>query len=78
MLLAFERGYNAIPGIMAQPIERWVDFKAVLRQLKQPEMHEHFETIIVDTLDIAYSLCEKYICAQNGVQTIAEIPFGKG
>lgn len=78
LLLGFEKGYNAIPGIMAQPIEKWSDFKAVLRQLKTDEAKEKFKTIIVDTLDIAYSLCEKYVCAQNGVQAIGDIPFGKG
>lgn len=63
---------------MAQPIEKWSEFKAVLRQLKQDDVKNTFETIIVDTLDIAYNLCEKYVAAQSGVQTISEIPFGKG
>ena len=31
---AFEKGYNAIPGAMAQPINTWNDFKKVLKQLK--------------------------------------------
>lgn len=37
-----------------------------------------FETIIIDTADIAYNYCEKYICANNGADTIADIPYGKG
>lgn len=84
-LLAFEKGYNAIPGAMAQPINSWADFKKVLRQLKDPKAHEMFETIIVDTADIAYDYCEKYICANAkrsdggfGVDAIGDIPFGKG
>lgn len=85
LLLAFEKGYNAIPGAMAQPINSWAEFRQVLRQLKKPETKEIFETIIIDTVDIAYSYCEKYICANAerpdggfGVDSIGDIPYGKG
>lgn len=85
LLLAFEKGYNAIPGAMAQPINAWAEFKKVLKQLPDPKVKEKFETIIVDTADIAYDLCEKYICANAkrsdggfGVDSIGDIPFGKG
>lgn len=78
LLLAFEKGYNAIPGVRAQPIEKWSDFKSVLRQLRKDELKEVYQTIVVDTVDIAYGLCEKYICAQNGVSVLSEIPYGKG
>lgn len=85
LLLAFEKGYNAIPGAMAQPINSWAEFKKVLKQLPDPKVKEKFETIIVDTSDIAYDLCEKYICANAkrsdggfGVDSIGDIPFGKG
>lgn len=72
LLLAFERGYNALPGIYAQDITRWAEFKEVLRELKKPEVKEKFKTIIVDTIDIAGSLCEKYMCSQLGISTIGE------
>lgn len=85
LLLAFEKGYNAIPGAMAQPINTWSEFRKVLRQLKDPKVKEQFETIIVDTADIAYDLCEKFICDNAkrpdggfGVDTIADIGYGKG
>lgn len=85
LLLAFEKGYNAIPGAMAQPINTWAEFRKVLRQLKDEKVKEKFETIIIDTADIAYDLCEKYICANAkrsdggvGVDAIGDIPFGKG
>lgn len=85
LLLAFEKGYSAIPGAMAQPIDKWSDFRKILKQLKDPKVKEIYETIIVDTADIAYDLCEKYICdnAQRsdggiGVDAIGDIPFGKG
>ena len=78
LLLAFEKGYNALAGIMAQPINSWAEFIKVTRQLKDDQVKEKFSTIIIDTADIAYSYCEKYICSNNGANTIADIPFGKG
>lgn len=78
LLCAFEKGYNAISGAMAIDITRWSDFKQVIRQLKKPEAQEKYNTITIDTVSIAYGLCEQYVCAQNGVQSIADIPWGQG
>jgi hypothetical protein len=78
LLLAFEKGYNAISGIMAIDMNTWSDFKKVLKQLRKPESKEKFDSITIDTIDIMWTLCEKYICAQAGVETIGEIEWGKG
>jgi len=85
LLLAFEKGYNAIPGVMAQPINKWSEFRSVLRELKNEEVKKKFSTIIIDTADIAYDYCSKYICdnakrsdGSFGVDSISDIPFGKG
>ena len=78
LILAFEKGYSAIPGAMAQPINSWSEFRKVLRQLKDEKVQEKFETIIIDTADIAYDYCEKYICANNNVDAIGDIGYGKG
>ena len=63
---------------MAQRINTWSDFKAAIRQLKGKELHEKFSNIVVDTADIAYDLCEKYVCSQNNVSSISDIPYGQG
>ena len=78
LLLAFEKGYNALPGVMAQDIASWSEMKQVIRELKKQEVKEIFSTIVIDTVDIAASLCDKYVCAQNGVDTINQIPYGQG
>ena len=78
LLLAFEKGYNAIGGIVAQDIVSWSDLKQVVRQLKDPAVKEKFKSIIIDTVDIAAVLCDKYVCSQNGVDTIGSIPYGGG
>lgn len=72
LLLAFERGYNAIPGIIAQDITTWGEMKQVMRELKKPEVKERFKSIIVDTADIAADCCQKYICNQLGIENIGD------
>lgn len=78
LVLAFEIGTNARPGAMIQKIDTWSTFKLVLRQLEKPEAKAKFATICIDTVAIAYDLCEQFICAQNGVQKIGDIPYGGG
>ena len=78
LLLAFEKGYNALGGVFAVDIEKWSDAKALLRQLNKDEVKEKFSTITIDTLSIAWDLCEQYICSQKDVNTIGEIPWGQG
>ena len=78
LLCAFEKGYNALVGVRPADITTWADFKAICRQLKKPEAKEIYETIVIDTIAIAYALCEKYILAREGVQAIGDIGYGKG
>lgn len=83
LLLAFEKGYNALPGVMAKPMNSWGEFKKTLSELKDPQVKEVFQTVVIDTADIAYQLCEKYICNRESTATqtydsIGDIPYGKG
>lgn len=78
VLLAFEKGYNALPGVMAQDITSWGEMKQVYRELKKPEVKAAYQSVVVDTIDIAAEMCQKYICDQNGITALGEIGFGKG
>ncbi len=78
LLLGFEHGWNAIGGVKAIDVTKWADFKLILRQLEKPEAKAMYDTITIDTIGIAWDACEQYICAQNGVQKIADIPWGGG
>ena len=72
LLLAFERGYNALPGVVAQDITTWGEMKQVVRELKKPEVKERFKSLIVDTADIAADCCQKYMCNQLGIENIGD------
>lgn len=78
LLCAFEIGYHALDGVYAQPINKWMEFKQLIRQLEDPQIQEKFDTITIDTASIAYDLCESFVCAQNGVQKISDVPWGQG
>jgi hypothetical protein len=78
LLLAFEPGYKAIPGIRALDITSWAQVKQAQRQLKDPKVKEVYKSIVIDTVDIAAALCEKYVCNQAGVTKLNEIAYGQG
>lgn len=77
LFLATEIGYNAINGITAVPIMKWPDLKMAVKQLKDPKAHDYYDTVTIDTISIAADLCEKYICAREGVSRINEVPYGQ-
>ena len=45
LFLATEIGYHAINGINAVPILKWSDFRAALKQLKDPKARELYDTL---------------------------------
>lgn len=78
LLLAFEKGYNAISGVRAVDINKWSDLKMVLKQLEKKEAQEQYNTVTIDTVGIMWQLCEDYICVANNVSSISDISWGKG
>ena len=78
LLLAFELGYNALPGVMAKPMRNWRDMKTTLKELDDDAVKSRFHNIIIDTADLCYDACKKFICNQNEVNDISELAYGKG
>lgn len=78
LLLAFEPGYNALPGVMAKDILSWKDMRTTFKELKDPEVHKIFKAVIIDTIDIAADRCKKYVCQQNGIEDLGDLGYGKG
>lgn len=77
LLLAFERGYNTLDGIMVQDITTWSEMRQVFRELKKPEVKNVFKTVIVDTVDLASDMCQKYICNQKGIDALGDLGYGE-
>lgn len=78
VLLAFEPGYHALPGVMVQDVTSWAEMKQAYRQLKDPRVQELYNCVIIDTIDIAADRCKKYICNQNGIEDLGDLGYGKG
>lgn len=78
LVFAFEKGYSAIPGIMAAPVNSWREFRNFLLELREEETKEMYKTIVIDTADIAWDYCVDYICQQNGVSKINDLAYGVG
>lgn len=79
LIMGFECGTNALDNVYVQPIKTWQDWKSASSQLlKKPSLKEKFDCIAIDTADAAWELCVKYICGQNGVEKLSEIPWGDG
>ena len=76
LIIAFEKGYNALPGVYAQDVTTWGEMKQVLRQLDDPDVKGMFSSVVIDTVDIASQLCQKYLCSQLGIESIGDGGWG--
>lgn len=77
LVLSFEPGLNARAGVYAQKINKWADLKLVYRELQKPEVQAKFKCICFDTIEIAATMCQDFVCAQAGVQSMADVGYGK-
>ena len=81
LICGFEQGTNALHNALVQPIIKWEDWQQVVRQLikNKEELSGKIKTVVVDTVDEAYKLCEKYVCDSYSVDTIKEVgAYGAG
>lgn len=78
LLLAFEPGYNLIDDIAAVMVTSWLDVKNYIKQLKSEEVRATYDTIIIDTVDLMWGLCEKFIKTQKDIEDLTDLGFGKG
>lgn len=78
LVCAFEMGTNALAGTRSLPMLKWSDFKKVVSQLRKPQAKDMYDTVVIDTVSIAYALCEKYICQREGVDSIRDVAWGQG
>jgi len=63
IFLMFEPGGKALK-IYQQPVRNWREFQKAVALLLQDN---RFQTVVIDTVDIAYELCFDYKCAQLAI-----------
>lgn len=80
LIAGFECGTNGLNNVYVQPVRTWQDWKSMVSQLtKKAELKDKFSVICIDTTDEAFKLCEKWLCAQHGVDTIKDVAaYGGG
>ena len=85
LILAFEKGYDDLDDVHAQPINSWKEALEIKKALLQEAKDEKegkgertFITVCVDTIDIAYDMCESYILAKEGVDYLDETEKMRG
>lgn len=73
LVVAFEKGLNAIDGIPFVPINKWNDWTSTVQQLTGPTMDkakEMYQTVIIDTFDSMGALGGEAICARFNCDTV--------
>ena len=78
LLVATERGYKFINGVIAADINSWNDMRQIYRQLKDDEIKAKFKTIVFDRADTLYDYCKEYICKTNGISDLGELAYSQG
>ena len=75
VFLATEDGQNALEcfrvGLDSWP--RFLDACGELMAGKHP-----FNTVVVDTVDNLWGLCQRFICEKRGIEHESELPYGLG
>lgn len=79
LIVGFEMGSNALNNVFVAQTKTWSDWKSYVSQLtRKKELQGKYDTIVIDTVDSAWDLCSKYICAQNGIENLRDLPWGQG
>lgn len=72
--LMTEPGGKAL-RIKQRPVVRWSDFTGYVKLLDKDKT---FNTQVVDTADILYSLCTDHVCRKKGIDHPSDEEWGKG
>jgi hypothetical protein len=84
LLVAFEKGYNALDGIHADDIEEWEDFQELVDELVENKDEISYKILAFDTVDVMGKLATDYIIKTQSRKdgkrytAINDLAFGKG
>lgn len=84
LLVAFEKGYNALDGIHADDITEWEDFKELVDELVKDKDEVSYKVLAFDTVDVMGKLATKYVLKTQSRKdgkrytAINDLAYGKG
>lgn len=73
-LLMFEPGAKAL-SVFCSTIRTW---KEMLGYVSLIEKSKRFKTIVIDPADIAFKVCQKYVCQKMAIEHPSDEDWGKG
>ena len=81
--LAFGKsGLSGLNNVPFQSIRSWAEFKRFVKVFCDPknfeQIHQAYQTLILDEMEVLYSYCEKYVANSEGVNKIKEGNGGYG
>lgn len=83
LLLAFEKGYNALDGIHAVDIDDWDSFVELVDGLVENKDQIPYRILAMDTVDIAEKMCTKYVLNELAIKdgktykVLQDVGYGK-
>lgn len=84
LLIAFEKGYNALDGIYAQDIDEWSDFVDLVDELVENKDDIPFKILGFDTVDVMGKLATDFVIKRQSRKdgkrytAINDLAYGKG
>lgn len=83
LLIAFEKGYNALNGIHAVDIDEWEQFQELVDELVESRDEVTYRMLAFDTVDIMTKMAEKYVLKKLSVrdkkryQSLNDVAYGR-
>lgn len=83
LLLAMEKGYNALDSVHAVDIDDWDAFVNLVDELVEKKDELPYRILAMDTVDVAQKLCERYVLNQLSIQdgktykVLQDVGYGK-
>jgi hypothetical protein len=84
LLVAFEKGYNALDGIHADDINEWEDFQELVEELVEEKDEISYKVLAFDTVDVMGKLATSYVLKTQSRKdgkrytAINDLAYGKG
>lgn len=84
LLIAFEKGYNALDGIHADDINEWEDFRELVEELVEDKDEVTYKVLAFDTVDVMGKMATDYVLKTQSRKdgkrytAINDLAYGKG